>query len=192
MHPNKITRKENGVPVRLDVFEYLFRHAQRLPDKQFLRPINKHKYSSRSRHGVGETQNEKEINQMTLLDDADSDLHQQKLYQRALGLFNKIVVQDDEVTCSCENFCRFEKCEDSELFAFICLGESGYPKQHHAINFHACKDGYPQISSRLREKVLDLVGAGEADVDAPPQDPAKSLQELEWSYSQYISYVFVV
>ena len=179
MHPAKNTRIENGVSVRMDIFEYLFVHAQRLPDKDFLRPINKHKYSSRSRHATGENNKQKQTKELS----ADSPncgdpRRQRKLFQRGLGLFNKLVVSDDEVTCSCENFRRFGKCEDSELLGFICLGEKGYPSSA-MVDFNDWKEGYPVVSSRLRKKVLNLMDAKGmiVHVAAPSQDPSKLLQD---------------
>jgi len=182
MHPDITTRKdENGNEIRLDVFEYLFRHAQRLSQKTLLRPINTHRYCTRTRHAVGE--NSKEKNAKELADNertAENDLQRErKLFQRDLGLFNKLVVGDKGVVCTCENFRRFGMCEDSELVGFICLGEAGYPTQKHAVDFNSSKDGYPNISSKLREKVLNLVHTeSTGDIHAPPpKDPSTFLQD---------------
>ena len=179
MHPSKITRTENGAKVMMDVTEYLFVHSQRLPEKEMLRPINTHKYSSKTRDDVGEKSKKKETENHRS-DECDNDADpraERKLYQRALGLFNKLVVNGKTVTCTCENFRRFGKCEDSELIAFVALGEKGFPTQKDVIDFNACKDGYSEISLRITNKLLDLVDAGTVCIPAPPQDPAVALQD---------------
>ena len=60
-------------------------------------------------------------------------------------------------------------CEDSELVGFISLGEAGYPTQKDVVDFNSRKDGYADISSKLREKVLNLVHmtGNASDVHAP-------------------------
>lgn len=179
MHPSVITRTKNGVQVQMDISEYLFVHAQRLENTEMLRPVNQLKYKRKSRSGVGETNKLSRMKQLREKDGCDEDdaLGRRKLYQRGLGLFNKLVVNEHGVTCSCENFRRFGMCEDSELLGFVCLGERGQPTQETAIDFNRCKEGFPTLSSRLQKKLLDLVDAGNVSVQAPPQDPSKVRQD---------------
>ena len=179
LHPSNITRTRNGKRVELDVCEYLFIHAQRLPCKSMLRPINKLKYASKSRdHGTEKTSAKltKELTDEVAEDQGAHD--NRNLYQRGLGLFNKVVVKDDNVTCTCENYRRFGKCEHSELMGLVCLGEKGYPTDKHAIDFNACKEGFGVLSSRLRDKILNLVGTRsdvQVKVHPPAQDPSSSI-----------------
>ena len=103
---------------------------------------------------------------------------QRRLFQRGLGLFNTLVVGNDKVTCTCENFRRFGNCEESELFGLICLGEKGYPPP--IVDFVQWADGYAKMSDRLRTKVLNLVDAAvgiNVIITAPSEDPSKVLQE---------------
>ena len=87
-------------------------------------------------------------------------------------------MQHSGVTCTCENFRRFAKCEDSELLGFICLGELGRPTAKSVVDFNDCNEGFDTVSKRLRKKVLNLVDAGAVHVAAPSQDPFKVLQDL--------------
>ena len=127
------------------------------------------------RDGANDLNDEEEENS------ADNDRCKRKLYQCALGLFHTIIVTENAVTCTCENFRRFGRYEDSKLMIFICLGELGQPTEHdnHAVDFSDIKEGYPVISKRLREKVLKLVEHGKTTVDAPAQDPSSFLQDPE-------------
>ena len=169
----------------MDIFEYLFIHSQRLPDRDLLRkPINKKKYTSRSKHATIETVRDNHTNDLTAEEDEDGDPRRdRKLYQRELGLFHKLVVRAAEgdkstVTCTCENFRRYGKCEDSELMGFICLeGKSGQPTDDNAVDFNDCKEGYDVVSKRLRAKVLSLVDAKCVCIQAPPKDPSEVLQD---------------
>ena len=177
MHPLKTTRiHQSGEQTQIDIREYLFVHAQRLENKTQLRPINTMRYPSRSRKGTGETQKAQQIKELRESEIGDNDDQAWKnLYQRGLGLFNKLVVYKNKVTCTCENFHRFGKCEDSELMHLVCFGEG--PMENTAIDFDGCKEGFSKISKRLGEKLLDLVDTGNVRVNPPPQDPTETSQD---------------
>ena len=182
IHPQKVTRKVNNTEVPLDIFEYLFVHAQRLPEKNMLRPINKHRYSTKSRNDRGETIRERRTSELEGEEEnnrMNDDRHKRKLYQRALGLFNRVEVTQEQVTCTCENFHRFGRCEDSELIGFICLGELGYPSTEEVVDFNEVKEGYSVVSDRLRNKVMNLVDVDKISVSPPPKDPSRILQQPE-------------
>ena len=169
----------NGQHVPLDICEYLFVHAQRLDDKSMLRPINKLRYASKSRSDVGENKKSKGVEELEESESDENDVRRKrKLFQRGLGLFHRLVVDENSVTCTCENFRRFGKCEDSELLGFVFLGEKGHPTQNDAVDFNACKDGYGELSSRLRNKVLNLVDVGNLAINPPQQDPTRVQQLL--------------
>jgi len=179
MHPSIITRiDEEGEKVAMDVCEYLFVHGQRMQNKTMLRPINKLKYGSNSRddRAEGDT-SKKRKDHSKHAEDEEDERRKRKLFQRGLGLFNKLVVAETGVTCTCENYGRFGNCLDSELFGFMCLEDKGYPTQLHAVHFNAPKEGYPTLSKKLARKVLDLVDTGEVSINPPPQDPYEVLHE---------------
>lgn len=178
IHPSRTTRADGkGGRVQMNVFEYLFIHGQRLANKDMLRPINKQRYS-KSRQDVIEESKRKKIDEMNANALDNVVANRRKLHQRGLGLFHKLVVEERRVTCNCENFRRYGKCEDSELLGFICLEEIGYPKQNHAIDFNACKEGYSKLSPKILEKVLDLVGSENVCIHPPQQDPSSVAQDL--------------
>ena len=88
IHPSKTTRIRDGVTEQMDIFEYLFVHAQRLPDKRLLRPINKHKYTSRSRHDTVENTKQSRMDELKEEEGIEENVRQgkRKLFQRGLGL----------------------------------------------------------------------------------------------------------
>ena len=68
IHPNQIWRKRGSEKLQMDVFGYLFIHAQRLTDKSLLRPINTHKYSTKTRHNTNETAKQNITDKLKALD----------------------------------------------------------------------------------------------------------------------------
>ncbi len=179
IHPDKVTRvEENGNVIQMSIFEYLFIHGQRFQDRKVLRPINTHRYS-RSKQEKEEKDQASDRENLRLKDIGEKN-KKMKLYQRALGTFNRIVVKNGTVTCNCENFRRFGKCEDSELVGFIALGKGGYPKSTD-VDFNDCKLGFEHLSKELRKKVCALVGNTKdvaVRIPAPVKDPFYSLQQL--------------
>lgn len=175
MHPFQTMRiDEKGNMIQMDVFEYLFKHAQRLPEKKLLSPINSFRYVATVEMGKNNHINE-------LMEEENGEKENRKLFQRGLGLFNTLVVRgggttNPTVTCTCENFSRFGTCQDSDLIGFICLGREGEPAVDKAVDFIDCQDGYDVASERLRQKVLDLVDSGSVTVQAPPKDPYQVMQ----------------
>ena len=146
-------------------------------DKDLVRPINTHKYSTNTKNDRGERIKQKRTKELRD-ENEGSDNPRRHLFQRGLGLFNTLKVGNDEVICSCENFHRFGKCEESELFGFICLGKKGYPP--HIGDFITYADGYVKMADRLRKKVLNLVDADAGNnviITAPSKNPSKVLQE---------------
>ena len=70
-----------------------------------LRPINKLKYASKSRDDGAENSKTNQIPELkNNMAEEDKIANKRKIYQRGLGLFNKLVVGEAEVTCTCENF----------------------------------------------------------------------------------------
>ena len=170
LHPSKITRIENGAQVQMNVCEYLYIHAQTLTWKGFLRPINKLKYGTKSRDDRGESDRANQIEDLKQV--VSNTQNQRNLYQRGLGLFNTLTVNEERVRCTCENYRKFGKCEESELFAFIFLGKKGYPTQDHAVNFNSSAEGYPKLSAQLKQKIMNLVEVSDdLSIGAPSQDP---------------------
>ena len=70
-------------------------------------------------------------------------------------------------------------CEDSQLLAFACLGEQGYPREKNddAVHFNLSKIGYPESSKKLKRLILDHVDISGIRVNPPPQDPVKCFQD---------------
>ena len=182
-HPHRITRLDDtGSRVAMSIFEYLFVHAQRMSDKKDLRKINTNKWA-KSKGEINETRKKEqtdELKKSAMKEESNSSM---KLYQRGLGLFNKLVVTNGQVSCNCQNFRRFGRCEDSELIGFICLGKDGYPSDASVVDCIGCRTGYGAITKMLHEKMFTLVER-QKDADdrmvlsAPRRDPTRFLQEV--------------
>ena len=137
------------------------------------------KYSSHSRASTAESNKAKHIQELRDEMEGDDAQAKKKLYQRGLGLFHKLVVGETKVLCTCENYCRFGKCQDSKLLSFICNSEKGHLDQKHAINCIESREGFCVLAQRLLTKVLNLVETGTVDIEAPPQDPSKVVQDAK-------------
>ena len=75
------------------IFEYLFVHAQRLTDKKLVRKINTHHWSKSKISTNDKTQKEQtdDLREASIEDELNKSM---KLYQKGLGIFNKLVVRD--------------------------------------------------------------------------------------------------
>ena len=75
------------------IFEYLFVHAQRLTDKKLVRKINTHHWAKSKISTNDKTQKEQtdDLREASIEDELNKSM---KLYQKGLGIFNKLVVRD--------------------------------------------------------------------------------------------------
>ena len=75
------------------IFEYIFVHAQRLKDKKLVRKINTHHWAKSKISTNNKTQKEQtdDLRAASIEGELKKSM---KLYQKGLGIFNKLVVRD--------------------------------------------------------------------------------------------------
>ena len=75
------------------IFEYLFVHAQRLTDKKLVRKINTHHWA-KSKISTDIKTQKAHVDDFRAASTEDELNKSMKLYQKGLGIFNKLVVRD--------------------------------------------------------------------------------------------------
>ena len=111
------------------------------------------------------------------------------MYQRGLGLFIRIEISKDRISCNDENFMRWGECFFTRFFKFLCFGERGWPENKLEMNFDSTNVGFEAMQTNLKN-VMTCFFKNRPSLDKnwcepPAQDPKIVLPQNENTQQPY-------
>lgn len=108
---------------------------------------------------------------------------QRTMYQRGLGLFIRIEISNEGITCNDENFMRWGECFFTRFFKFLCLGEAGWPDNPSEMNYVKANVGFEELQINLKKAMATFV-SDRPTLDKkwccpPAQDPMMVIPRFE-------------
>ena len=181
MHPDILGVSENQCPTLEDIGRYVFKHASRLPNKVDVAQVNDRK-SCKKDYAVEDRMNKclqkyMESRPSSKKTSKKSDHEKLNIFQRALGSFIIIKIDDVKVVSNDENYFRFGSSFYSNFFAFVAYCDFPHIKDNVGWPVDKGQEGKEVCAKNLYDKLKQMfVKFPKTDMilEPPNRDPMSS------------------